>query len=102
VTARFKDLTTDDRFIGYYVDGVTSAGTGISPNASNYYTSAFVDATGFAGNSTGFYVNGRFSDQYFNGAETAGAWTGMHVKGDPADSTHSQIDVHMRGPVFDA
>lgn len=90
-----------DRWVGFNMDGLTNAGTGISPNASTRMTDCIANPV-YPGASTGFLIQGRISDQFLIRPETASAKTGILIKGIPNDSTRTQIDVHILEPILDA
>lgn len=97
--------TGTDLWKGFYIDGVSYiVGAGgnaslylIRPNASCNLAS--LQTT----NSTGFYLNGAYTDSYIDWPETNSCYVGMDIEGNNATgNSFSNTDLHINHPINDS
>lgn len=93
-----------DLWRGFYVDGITDV-IAAGGNASIYLDrcSASCNVASLqTGNSSGFYLDGAFTDAFLTWPETVNCRTGINVIGNSAaGNTFSNTDLHIVHPIMD-
>jgi len=93
-----------DFWRAYYVDGVTDV-IAAGGNASLYMNRCSAGCNLAAlqtGNSTGFYIDGAFTDLFMSWPESAFCYRGIQIMGNSATgNTFSNTDLHIVHPIMD-
>lgn len=109
VTAVLGVGTESDRWYGFYIYGLHDPPIAAGGNASLYIqgcSAAYnVDRSGTVAPSTGFYLNGKFTDSFLTDVETVNTDVGIYIEGNRTTSTTGDwgnLDLHISHPVIDA
>lgn len=92
-----------DRFWGFYIDGSASIGLN-GGNASLYLNRCAASIGGLSiADSSGFYLDQKFTDCFIAWPETSSCAAGINVQGDASNTTlnYNNLDLIIHNPVLD-